>query len=67
MAGVPELRLIRFDAGKRLVYVIGGEGAMEGFQERDPDHYQSVAKRDGHGRTIALKRKSSMNVAISIG
>jgi DNA-binding beta-propeller fold protein YncE len=35
---------IFYDASKRLVYVIGGEGAVEVFRQRDPDHYESVGK-----------------------
>jgi DNA-binding beta-propeller fold protein YncE len=30
---------IFFDTTRQLVYVIGGEGAVEIFQGRDPDHY----------------------------
>ena len=32
---------IFYDAGRRVVYVIGGEGAVEVFRQRDPDHYES--------------------------
>ena len=28
------------DGGRRVVYVIGGEGAVEVFRQRDPDHYE---------------------------
>jgi len=35
---------IFYDASRSLVYVIGGEGAIEIFQQTDPDHYASVAK-----------------------
>jgi DNA-binding beta-propeller fold protein YncE len=35
---------IFYDASKRLVYVIGGEGAVEVFRQRDPEHYESVGK-----------------------
>jgi hypothetical protein len=31
---------IFYDAGRRLVYVIGGEGAVEVLRQRDPDHYE---------------------------
>jgi hypothetical protein len=31
---------IFYDAGRRLVYVIGGEGAVELFRQGDADHYQ---------------------------
>jgi len=30
---------IFYDGGRRVVYVIGGEGAVEVFRQRDPDHY----------------------------
>jgi hypothetical protein len=31
---------IFYDARQRLVYVIGGEGAVEVLRQRDPDHYE---------------------------
>jgi hypothetical protein len=31
---------IFYDAGRRVVYVIGGEGAVEVFRQRDADHYE---------------------------
>jgi DNA-binding beta-propeller fold protein YncE len=31
---------IFYDASRRVVYVIGGEGAVEVFRQRDPDHYE---------------------------
>jgi DNA-binding beta-propeller fold protein YncE len=31
---------IFYDARRRVVYVIGGEGAAEVFRQRDPDHYE---------------------------
>jgi DNA-binding beta-propeller fold protein YncE len=33
-----------YDPGQRLVYVIGGEGAVEVFRQRNPDHYESVQR-----------------------
>jgi len=33
-----------YDTVRRQVYVIGGEGAVEIFQQRDPDHYESVGR-----------------------
>jgi DNA-binding beta-propeller fold protein YncE len=33
-----------YDASKRLVYVIGGQGAVEIFRQRDPEHYESVGR-----------------------
>lgn len=32
-----------FDAGRKRVYVIGGEGLISVFQENDPDHYELLA------------------------
>jgi DNA-binding beta-propeller fold protein YncE len=32
-----------FDAGRKRIYVIGGEGVISVFQENDPDHYELVA------------------------
>ncbi len=33
-----------YDSGRRLVYVIGGEGAVEVLRQRDPDHYERVGR-----------------------
>ena len=33
-----------YDTGRRLVYVIGGEGAVEVLRQRDPDHYERVGR-----------------------
>jgi hypothetical protein len=33
-----------YDAVRRQVYVIGGEGAVEVFRQRDPDHYESLGR-----------------------
>jgi DNA-binding beta-propeller fold protein YncE len=33
-----------YDTVRRQVYVIGGEGAVEIFRQRDPDHYESVGR-----------------------
>jgi hypothetical protein len=35
---------IFYDAGRRLVYVIGGEGAVEVLRQRDSDHYEPEEK-----------------------
>jgi DNA-binding beta-propeller fold protein YncE len=35
---------IFYDAAKSLVYVIGGEGAVEIFRQTDPDHYTSLGR-----------------------
>jgi hypothetical protein len=31
---------IFYDAGRHVVYVIGGEGAVDVFRQRDADHYE---------------------------
>jgi hypothetical protein len=33
-----------YDAGRRMVYVIGGEGAVETLRQLDPDHYERAGK-----------------------
>jgi DNA-binding beta-propeller fold protein YncE len=33
-----------YDPGRRLVYVIGGEGAVEVLGQHDPDHYERVGR-----------------------
>jgi DNA-binding beta-propeller fold protein YncE len=33
-----------YDSRRRLVYVIGGEGAVEVLRQRDPDHYERVGR-----------------------
>jgi len=33
-----------YDTARRQLYVIGGEGAVEIFRQRDPDHYESVGR-----------------------
>jgi hypothetical protein len=35
---------IYYDASRRLVYVIGGEGAVEVFRQRDADHYEPAGR-----------------------
>jgi len=34
---------IFFDASRKRIYVIGGEGIISAFQQNDPDHYELVA------------------------
>jgi DNA-binding beta-propeller fold protein YncE len=33
-----------YDSGRRLVYVIGGEGAVEVLRQRDSDHYERAGR-----------------------
>jgi hypothetical protein len=33
-----------YDAGKRRVYVIGGQGFVDVFQQKDADHYVRVGR-----------------------
>jgi DNA-binding beta-propeller fold protein YncE len=35
---------IFYDASRRSIYVIGGEGALELFLQSDPDHYESAGR-----------------------
>ena len=37
---------IFYDGGRQVVYVIGGEGAVEVFRQRDPDHYEPERRRN---------------------
>src|ERR1700730_16928906 len=37
---------IFYDGGRQVVYVIGGEGAVESFRQRDPDHYEPERRRN---------------------
>jgi DNA-binding beta-propeller fold protein YncE len=32
------------DAGERSIYVVGGEGAVEVFRQRDPNNYESIQR-----------------------
>jgi DNA-binding beta-propeller fold protein YncE len=32
------------DAGERWIYVVGGEGAVEVFRQRDPNNYESIQR-----------------------
>src|SRR6266403_3632715 len=33
-----------YDAARRLIYVIGGEGSVEIFRQHDPDHYEQAQR-----------------------
>jgi hypothetical protein len=33
-----------FDASRHLVYIIGGEGAVDLFRRRDPNHYEHIGR-----------------------
>ena len=35
---------IFYDPGRRQVYVIGGEGAVEVLQQREPDRYEHLGR-----------------------
>jgi DNA-binding beta-propeller fold protein YncE len=35
---------VYFDASRKRIYVIGGEGFISVFQQNDPDHYSEVAR-----------------------
>jgi len=44
LATVGDTDDIFYDPGRRLVFVIGGEGAVEVLRQRDPDHYEPVQR-----------------------
>ena len=44
LATVGDADDVFYDARRRLVYVIGGEGAVEILQQRDPDHYDPIGR-----------------------
>ncbi len=33
-----------YDAARKRIYMAGGEGFIYAFQQKDPDHYQFLAK-----------------------
>ena len=46
---------IFYDAARKRVYVAGGEGFIEAFQQNGPDAYQSLGKlKSGEGARTAL-------------
>jgi DNA-binding beta-propeller fold protein YncE len=56
-----------YDITRRLVYVIGGEGAVEILRQRDPDHYERAARISTApgGRTgFFLQNSSRLYVAV---
>jgi DNA-binding beta-propeller fold protein YncE len=56
-----------YDGSKRLAYVIGGEGAVEVFLQRDPEHYESIGReRTAPGARTGLLTPASdhLNVAV---
>ena len=56
-----------YDTTRRLVYVIGGEGAVEILRQRDPDHYERAARistAPGARTGFFLQNSSRLYVAI---
>jgi hypothetical protein len=56
-----------YDKTRRVVYVIGGEGAVEVFRQRDPDHYESVGRTTtaaGARTGFFLQNSSRLYVAV---
>jgi DNA-binding beta-propeller fold protein YncE len=56
-----------YDANRRLVYVIGGEGAVETLRQRDPDHYERagrVTTEPGARTGLFLQNFSRLYVAV---
>ena len=33
-----------YDSGRKRIYIVGGEGMIDVFQEQDPDHYAQIAE-----------------------
>lgn len=44
LPGVGDADDVFYDSSRHLVYMIGGEGAIQFFSQRDPEHYESVGK-----------------------
>jgi len=44
LATVGDTDDVFYDPGRHLVYVIGGEGAVEVLRQHDPDHYEPVRR-----------------------
>jgi DNA-binding beta-propeller fold protein YncE len=56
-----------YDASRRLVYVIGGEGAVEIFLQRAPDQYESLGKvATAPGARTGLSTPSSGYVYVAV-
>ena len=56
-----------YDPVRRLVYVIGGEGAVEVLRQRDPDHYERAARistAPGARTGFFLQNSSRLYVAV---
>ncbi len=44
LATVGDTDDVFYDAARRLIYVIGGEGSVEIFRQHDPDHYEQAQR-----------------------
>jgi hypothetical protein len=44
LATVGDTDDVFYDPGRHLVYVIGGEGAVEVLRQHDPDHHEAVRR-----------------------
>jgi DNA-binding beta-propeller fold protein YncE len=56
-----------YDTARRLVYVIGGEGAVELLRQRDPDHYEGagrISTAPGSRTGLFLQNSSRLYVAV---
>jgi hypothetical protein len=63
-----------YDAARKRIYIIGGVGSIQVWQEQDPDHYHSIASiktalagRTGLFSTGGKKHTTSLFVAVSEG
>jgi hypothetical protein len=58
---------IFYDASKRFIYVIGGEGAVEVFLQYDPEHYESIAReRTAPGARTGLFTPASNHLYVAV-
>jgi DNA-binding beta-propeller fold protein YncE len=58
---------IFYDGAKQQIYVIGGDGAVEVFRQRDPDHYQSMGRTaTGAGARTGLFVASSNRLYVAV-
>jgi hypothetical protein len=61
------LMTLFYDARRRLIYVIGGEGAVEVFSQHDPNHYESVGKEQtAPGARTGLFALSSDHLYVAV-
>jgi hypothetical protein len=56
-----------YDARRRLIYVIGGEGAVDVFLQRDPNRYESVGREQtSPGARTGIFTPSSDRLCVAV-